>query len=391
MSPPGAQHQWYLARDGQQYGPLAEAELVRFIELGHLHPDDLVWREGFSDWQPALSVFPQRKPRGSRPSSAGQARGPLPMPRQAPRGRPSAGARPGPDEYDPPPVGRLRKVMVLLLCLGALAAGGWYVYPQRKMLIDYIKTLPSRLPGLIGMDGTGASGTRANTEASPLKGFSSDPEGVDGALQATPLWRLLKREFPDWYAARIKEAVQLAAQNREEAAIAQHLAAAVMALRRQHASHALAASFPRLKAVASSFQTNLERLRRHSPQACYEFISKGEASPTVVALMQSPAHAAYLQAQLTDVFEAIADGRKSPRVYPQPRKADYDALAADLTRRGWSQADLRTFTDERALSSAGPEKVCQMVNDWFAAQLGMSDPDMQLRLLVDSLRPVVAG
>ena len=59
--------------------------------------------------------------------------------------------------------------------------------------------------------------------------------------------------------------------------------------------------------------------------------------------------------------------------------------------RGWSQADLRMFTDERALSSAGPEKVCQMVHDWFAAQLAMSDPDVQLRLLVDSLRPVVAG
>ena len=41
------------------------------------------------------------------------------------------------------------------------------------------------------------------------------------------------------------------------------------------------------------------------------------------------------------------------RVYPQPRKTDYDALAADLNKRGWSQADLRMFTDERALSSAG--------------------------------------
>jgi hypothetical protein len=77
--------------------------------------------------------------------------------------------------------------------------------------------------------------------------------------------------------------------------------------------------------------------------------------------------------------------------YPQPRKSDYDALGADLTKRGWSPSDWQLFSDERALARAGPEKVCQLVHDWFAAQLDLKDPDMQLRLLVDSLKPVVAG
>jgi hypothetical protein len=49
------------------------------------------------------------------------------------------------------------------------------------------------------------------------------------------------------------------------------------------------------------------------------------------------------------------------------------------------------FSDERALAHAGAAKVCQMVKDWFAAQLAIKDADMQLRLLVDSLKPVVAG
>jgi hypothetical protein len=43
------------------------------------------------------------------------------------------------------------------------------------------------------------------------------------------------------------------------------------------------------------------------------------------------------------VFEAIADGRTAGRVYPQPRKSDYDALANDLTQRVWTQADMRCF------------------------------------------------
>jgi hypothetical protein len=94
---------------------------------------------------------------------------------------------------------------------------------------------------------------------------------------------------------------------------------------------------------------------------------------------------------MTAVFEAIADGRKSPRVYPGPRKTDYDMLAGELTKLGWSQADMQLFSDEKALSRASPQKVCQLVHDWFAAQLGLKDADMQLRLLVDSLKPVVAG
>jgi GYF domain 2 len=49
--------EWYLARDGQQYGPLSDAELTKFRELGHLYMTDLVWRKGFANWMPAAAVF----------------------------------------------------------------------------------------------------------------------------------------------------------------------------------------------------------------------------------------------------------------------------------------------------------------------------------------------
>ena len=48
---------WYLARDGQQFGPLSDAEMKKFNELGHLQSTDLVWRKGFPDWRPAGEVF----------------------------------------------------------------------------------------------------------------------------------------------------------------------------------------------------------------------------------------------------------------------------------------------------------------------------------------------
>jgi hypothetical protein len=169
------------------------------------------------------------------------------------------------------------------------------------------------------------------------------------------------------------------------------MAKALVALRRQNVNYALSASFPRIKAVAVTFYDNVVGLQKQSSEACFDFISQGEASPTIVGLLRGSPHVARLQAQLTAVFEAIADGRATPRVYPQPHKTDYDALASDLTHRGWTQADMQLFSDERALAHAGAAKVCQMVQDWFAAQLAVSDQDMQLRLLVDSLKPVVAG
>jgi hypothetical protein len=205
------------------------------------------------------------------------------------------------------------------------------------------------------------------------------------------LWRILKRDFPDWYAERLKEIAALAAQNKDDAEIAQQMARALLALRRQNYSYALAASYPKLKAIATIFYENLVELQKQSNDACFEFISQCEASPTIVDLLRGSPHVARLEAFLTAVFEAIADGRTAGRVHPQPRKSDYDALAIDLTQRGWTQADMQLFSDEQALAHAGSAKVCQMVHDWFAAQLAIKDADMQLRLLVDSLKPVVAG
>jgi hypothetical protein len=231
----------------------------------------------------------------------------------------------------------------------------------------------------------------AGMEVPPLAGFSRSPEALNATLHATPLWRILKRDFPDWYAERLKEIAALAAQNKDDAEIAQQMMRALVALRRQNFSYALAANLPKLKAVARTFYENLVEMQKQSDDACFKFISQGEASPTIVDLLRGSPDVARLEAFLTAVFEAIADGRTARRVHPQPRKSDYHALAIDLTQRGWTQADMRLFSDERALAHAGAAKVCQMVRDWFAAELAIKDAEMQLRLLVDSLKPIVAG
>lgn len=67
MSGNSGKIEWYLARDGQQHGPLSAAELDKFIELGHLKPTDLLWRAGFDDWRSATEVFPPLPPQAPPP------------------------------------------------------------------------------------------------------------------------------------------------------------------------------------------------------------------------------------------------------------------------------------------------------------------------------------
>lgn len=387
--------QWYLAREGQQFGPISEAELAKFIELGHLQPNDLLWREGFPDWRPAMVVFPPRTQTGQRPAAglrtgAPPARQPSPPDRLDMHPGRDALRAPAGDHEDEretqPRRGRSVRVAMVLLVIAAIGAVAWFALPFRDRLTNVIGTIAPFMTS-----DAFAIADRKSLEAPPLAGFSDTPDATDAKLQNTALWRVIKREFPDWYTQRLNEAANLARASKDNADIGQAMARKLVELRRQQVANALSATLPRLKSVATAFYENLVQLRKHGTEACFGFISQGEASPVIVALLQGSAHTPHLQAQLTSVFEAIAEGRKQPRVYPQPRQTDYDKLAADLAKRGWTPADMKLFSDERALAQAAPDKVCQMVHDWFAAQLSLTDQDAQMRLLVESLRPVVAG
>ena len=399
MPAPSSQHQWYLAREGQQYGPLSDPELAKFVELGHLQPTDLLWREGFPDWRPALSVFPPssagtagRKdapsapPAGAKPVAAPSIDGMRPGAETAEAGKRPAAVAAGEDDLEPRRGFFSGRWLKRLLLIAVILAGAAFAYLWRADLGKFIGAFGTFSPssGLAATD-------RNGIDVAPLRGFGADAAQMDANFQATPLWRILKREYPEWYSERLKEIATLSQQSKDDTQIAQQLGRALVSLRRQQTDNALSASLPNLKRIASTFYDNIAELRKQSTDACFAFISQGEASPVIVALLQGSAHTERLQSQLVSVFEAAADGRKLPRVYPKPRKTDYETLATALTSLGWSQADMQLFSDERELSRAAPDKICQLVHDWFAAQLGLKDADVQLRLLVDSLRPVVAG
>jgi GYF domain 2 len=391
---------WYLARDGQQYGPISDAELAKLDELGYLKPSDLLWRPGFTDWRPAAVVV---APRAKRPDS-------MPPPLESVGARISGEYRPiapseqetGPTRAEAVPLDLeaedaldaqpqragswLRRTMAVLFFATTLAAAAFYLYPHRTELAKFASTFKfsEKIAAVLGSVDRGSANP-------PLVGFGDSVEAIDEKLQRSLLWRTAKREFADWYEARVREAAKLRSENQDDRAVAEHMVKSLVELRRLHAPDALSAGLPALKQIAAAFVDNLTRLKQHSIEACYSMITQGESSPLIVNLMRTPEYAGPLLLQLTAIFDAIAEGRKIARVYPAPKRGDYDVLAASLIKRGWSDADLTLFSDAQAFGKAKPEKICQLVHDWFAAQLDLTDAEMQLRLLANALRPLIAG
>jgi hypothetical protein len=208
----------------------------------------------------------------------------------------------------------------------------------------------------------------------------ANAQALDARFQQNPMWSVVKREFPDWYGERLREAAKLSAEKQPEIAISKHLAEALVTLRRQHAKDALAASTPKLMDVANAFLNNLKSLGARSVGACYGFISQGETAPVVLELLQSPDQGAALQTQVAAIFEAIADGRKTPTSHDRAVKSDYEVLVQQLTKLGWKEEDLR-FLQPHALSKNRLDASARW-QDWFVAHLG-GGSGAQERLLVE--------
>jgi hypothetical protein len=513
MSQADQSAEWYLARDGQQHGPISAAEMSKIIELGYLLPTDLVWRQGFTDWQPASEAFPKspqvsspatppsgpapaagaarpgdpataktgpaesksnpahdraqiakdpaswnaearrkaattggadpagpsagtkdrsasavQRPadtreviaaeaarreeaaRRAREAAARQPAGAGPAGRQptadpAARANPTAplrGPQPASGSARPPhgedqddawaeerPRRRLPKIAIAAAMLIMLIGGGVFALHATGQLDPIVNRVSSASAPQGAAPPVVAATPDARKQAAA--DYSSDPVEVDRRLQRSAVWKLLKTEFPDWYGDRVRDTARLKSEGKADKAISQHLAEQLVALRRKHVTDALAASPQNLKSVATAFLENLERLSRHSVDACYGFISQGETNPLIVELTQASEHTPSLQRQAAAIFTAIVEGRRTPAQHRQPTREDYDQLAMQLAKRGWSPLDLQLFSDARSLARAAPERVCRMVQDWFAAQLAVSDEEVQVRLLIEALKPVVAG
>lgn len=302
-----------------------------------------------------------------------------------------------------------RGVVVPLIALAVIGGGAFAAYTYRDAVQTTLVAIRDGAPAtdtspvpVVKAPETAekaappeASTTAAAPAAAPVVTPSAltaaDLEPLDAKLAASPAWALLKRDYPEWYNERLKEAAQMTRDGKPDSAVDAKLVEGVIALRRQNAKTALAASPAGLTSIAKSFIDSLTAMQAQSVNACYGFISKGEATAEAMALIQKPTEGAALHAQLQAVFAAVAEGKAQPVARAASQKSDYDLLAIELGAIGWSQSDIKLFADANALAEAPREKVCTMVRDWFAAQLAIKDEAAKERLLFETLRPVVAG
>lgn len=311
----------------------------------------------------------------------------------------------GGEELPPRRKNSLAVALGLLTVVGGLATAGYIYRDTIKATLESQSTQAPEIPVVEAPENAG-SPAQSTEAASPVAAAAPEPatpsptpagpvteapNAIDTALQASPFWSFAKSEFPQWYADRVREIGEMKQANESDAAIDRKLAEQIVALRRQNASNALAASPARLKEIAEAFVANLNAMQSQSVDACYEFIEKGELTPTAVALVQKPAEGAPFHAQLHAVLVAVVEGQKTPVTRTQPLPADYNLLAAELGTLGWSQADIQLFADPKALAAAPRDRVCKMVKDWFTAHLAVKDDPARERLLYETLRLVIAG
>jgi uncharacterized protein DUF4339 len=459
--------QWFIAREGQQHGPLNEDEMRVFVERGHLRPEDLVWRQGFTDWRPASAVFspqPATSATGNAPAAGIQQAAPsattdptgtpqqaAPLgqshvthnqtaPEQVPHGQTSQGMSPddlsaafpslqnqdgagqmaagdahtnGTDYYDSdrPEPRRGGKIAASLLILTIVGGAGAYYMKDDLGFLSFNSQQSASVPVIKAPNESAAKKVQAkdavaNSSNAPSETAALAPEpkpaappvasaaaiaDIDSRLQQAELWQFIKAKHNGWYQSVLTEAGKIPLGDDFDQNLSKLLIKQFVAFRRKNAESALAASTGGLKNMANSFLTNLKDLSGRDAKACYTFISKGESSPAIIEIMKTPETSAPIHGQMLSIFKAVAEGSEAPTSHPAPEKKDYEALTKQLMKIGWSKEDIQLFASPAALSKAEPAKVCQMVQDWFQAHLGLEDPDTQERLLFETLRPVVAG
>jgi hypothetical protein len=495
--------QWFIARDGKQHGPVSDTELKKIVELAHLKPTDLVWRQGFTDWRAASSVFPElaapaptpASPAPKPPTSSPAASSPAPAPnsakplsptapsaspattapspqpaapaaarsQQTPFGAPSRddswrapneptlraepntaartlggpaqrgpgpGPQPGPmphadlgaarptprattdsrrpselsaqprSEPNTAPPGRGKRLALVAVGLAAMTGlGAWLSSHYTEDVFTYVHNedgtaseQQASTQAASGADNkptaTAAIPTATTTEAPSGSPTSDD---IDRRLQGRSMWVAIKQDFPEWYQARVTDLTKLSTEQKPQTEIDHYVVNALVALRRENAKFALAASTARHKELAGAFLANLNRLSQESGDSCYDFISKGELSNTIVERIGDPAKSSDIDAQIAATLAAISEGRSQPTEHAAPVKTDYDVLAGELGRLGWTQADMQLFANPKELAQAPRGRVCNMLKDWFTAHLAIQDPATQGRLLFETLKPVISG
>ena len=352
---------------------------------------------------------------GSGPAPGPAGPGPGPSPGPGPGLTPGLGAMPGqgqrpttdmrrPSEISVPARasaqdagGKRRGLFIAAGLITMTAAGAWLASQHKEAIFAFVQSAedadkPADEPQQAAAASLPAAKPPAETAtATPVAAVAPAPDEMDRKLQARTMWVTVKQQLPEIYQGIVAQAARMTAEGKPQSDVTAFLVTELVKMRRENAQHALAASTARHKELAAAFLANLNELSRESGDGCYEFISRGENSQAILSRIDDPARSTQIEAQVVAIVQAIVEGKAQPASHPAPVKQDYDVLAGELGRLGWTQADMQLFANPKELAKAPRARVCSMLKDWFTAHLAIQDPSTQERLLFETLKPVVAG
>ncbi len=233
-----------------------------------------------------------------------------------------------------------------------------------------------------------APATTPPVETPPQPLEKTPHELLEQRLASSLLWVTLRQEFPDWYRTRLRDTPEAIASTATSSRMTGLSIAQLKSLRIANAEDALLAP-AEFKQIAAVYIWNLEVLRQTSDEACRDGIGKGEGSQYLHLVLDHPS--APYETLIALILRASVAGRAEPVKVGKPRASDYQKLVKRLRALGWSQSDLEIMSDPNKLGRAPAEKVCRLVSEYYKAHLALDDEKAQLRLLKESLRPMIAG
>ena len=366
----GRPTEWYLARDGQQYGPIADRELRRLDDTRELRSSDLLWQEGWSEWVPAASALQ---------SPALQAAAPMAL---SPRWAEDLG-RQTPRRARRPANRSLRGERFKLLRFVSSVLNFLFVALGFGLSTALVGTLwPSGISSAL-QKGLAQEVFRLAAEAPPTR------VAVDAELQRYPMWQTLKAEFAPRYDELLTDLVRRRAAGENETTITRALEQSIDDLRHENTESALAADAETLQAIVQSYIDTLTALRAVGSEHCALFVNRGKPAdgraidPTEIKMI--------LQAHMTAIFRAAAKGRRMPVRSSKASEGDFRLLLEQLRAKGWTKNDFQVFLDTQRLKASGSSHICNLGQDWMAAHLAIRDPAARERLLVQTLRALLLG
>jgi hypothetical protein len=382
---------WFISRAGQQHGPITDDEFRKFVELGHLKADDLVWSEGATDWKPGASFLDHGKTHA--------ATAPAPAVAHAVQGAPVNEDELTPMRRSWVNGGTIFLGLIVLVIVGvAIAEPGSVPYRVAgaingavfgaiagaiAALLQYLikKKLTAAPVGVavaLGFNVGQAAESSINLVGGLFYEQRARPvvtkEIISRMLDSVPVYQALKRADPQSYSDFRSEVAKRVANGASASEIEKYAETYTASFRRTNAAAALAAPPSTLTTLMKTLGDIVDYLHTRDETLCAEYALQALGSQRIRSLAREPDFSALIQRHAAAVFDAIGDGLRHKRAYEPLTETDIQLAIQGVQMRGWTDQMRAALAEPSQLGMLPPGLVCRIQREWLATLASLPEP-----------------